>query len=208
VVQRVPFTAARDGIIAHLGVREGIFITPETEVLSVANLDAVWVIAEVLARQSDWVEAGQRATVRLEHRPDAPLAAVVDYVYPELDPVSRTLRVRLRLDNADRTLRPNMYARVQLAGRGIDSIVHVPRAAVIRSSRGNRVVVQDGEGRFSQRDVLVGIESGDRVAIRRGLAEGERVVISGQFLIDSEASLDTALDRIAPEPPDHEGHGS
>ncbi|MEE4175669.1 MAG: efflux RND transporter periplasmic adaptor subunit [Xanthomonadales bacterium] len=208
VVQRVPFTAARDGIIAHLGVREGIFITPETEVLSVANLDAVWVIAEVLARQSDWVEAGQRATVRLEHRPDAPLAAVVDYVYPELDPVSRTLRVRLRLDNADRTLRPNMYARVQLAGRGIDSIVHVPRAAVIRSSRGNRVVVQDGEGRFSQRDVLVGIESGDRVAIRRGLAEGERVVISGQFLIDSEASLDTALDRIAPEPPGHEGHGS
>jgi Cu(I)/Ag(I) efflux system membrane fusion protein len=204
VLQRVPYTAARDGIIAHLGVREGIFVTPETEVLSVASLDAVWVIAEVLERQSDWVEAGLRATVRLEHRPDAPLEAVVDYVYPELDPVSRTLRVRLRLDNRDRALRPNMYARVQLAGRGVRSIVHVPRAAVIRSSEGNRVIVQDGEGRFSQRDVLVGIESGDRVAIRRGLAEGERVVVSGQFLIDSEANMNTALERVAPASPDRE----
>ncbi len=117
VLQRVPYTAARDGIIAHLGVREGIFVTPETEVLSVANLDAVWVIAEVLERQADWVEAGLTASVRLEHRPDESLDAVVDYVYPELDPVSRTLRVRLRLDNADGTLRPNMYARVRLAGR-------------------------------------------------------------------------------------------
>ena len=204
VLQRVPYTAARDGIIAHLGVREGIFVTPETEVLSVANLDAVWVIAEVLERQSDWVEAGLPATVRLDNRPDSPLQAVVDYVYPELDPVSRTLRVRLRLDNAERALRPNMYARVQLAGRGVRSIVHVPRAAVIRSSEGNRVIVQDGEGRFSQRDVLVGIEAGDRVAIRRGLAEGERVVVSGQFLIDSEASVNTALERIAPASPDRE----
>ena len=204
VLQRVPYTAARDGIIAHLGVREGIFVTPATEVLSVANLDAVWVIAEVLERQVDWVEAGLPATVRLEHRPDAPLEAMVDYVYPELDPVSRTLRVRLRLDNPDRALRPNMYARVQLAGRGVRSIVHVPRSAVIRSSEGSRVIVQDDEGRFSQRDVLVGIESGDRVAIRRGLAEGERVVVSGQFLIDSEASLNTALDRIAPQVPDPE----
>jgi Cu(I)/Ag(I) efflux system membrane fusion protein len=204
VLQRVPYTAARDGIIAHLGVREGIFVTPATEVLSVANLDAVWVIAEVLERQADWVEAGLPATVRLEHRPDDPLDAVVDYVYPELDAVSRTLRVRLRLSNADRSLRPNMYARVQLAGRGARSIVHVPRAAVIRSGEGNRVIVQDGEGRFLQREVLVGIESGDRVAIRRGLREGERVVVSGQFLIDSEASISTALDRIATPAADRE----
>lgn len=198
VQQRVPYTAARDGIIAHLGVREGIYVTPEMEVLSVANLDAVWVIAEVLERQADWVEPGLTATVRLDHRTDDPLDAEVDYVYPELDPVSRTLRVRLRLDNEDRNLKPNMFARVRLDGRAVRSIVHIPREAVIRNSEGNRVIVADGDGRFSTRDVLVGIESGQRVAIRRGLEEGERVVVSGQFLIDSEASLNPALERIAP----------
>jgi Cu(I)/Ag(I) efflux system membrane fusion protein len=196
--QRVTFNAERDGVIAHLGVREGIFVTPSTEVLSVASLDTVWVIAEVLERQADWVEAGQPARLRLDHRPGEFLDAVVDYVYPELDPVSRTLRVRLRLDNQDRSLRPNMFADVRIEGRGAASIVHIPRQAVIRSGTGARVVVAGDDGRFSTREVLVGIESGDRVAIRRGLDAGERVVVSGQFLIDAEASTRSALERVAP----------
>ncbi len=214
VMQRVAYTAASDGIIAHLGVREGIFVTPATEVLSVARLDTAWVIAEVLERQADWVTAGQRATVTLDHRPDAPLEGTVDYVYPELDPVSRTLRVRLRFDNVDTLLRPNMFARVRIEGQGTGPIVNVPREAVIRSGDGNRVVVELANGRFASRDVLVGIESGDRVAIRRGLAEGDRVVVSGQFLIDSESNTASALERIAPSAGsddemsgmDHSGH--
>ena len=194
--QRVRVYSQSDGVIAHLGVREGIFVTPATEVMSVARLDRVWVLAEVFERQSAWVEPGQEATVELDYLPGKLLRGTVDYVYPELDPKTRTLKVRLRFDNEGETLRPNMFARVVIDGSAIDNIVHVPREAVIRGGSSSRVVVDLGDGRFQSREVLIGIESGDRVAIRRGLDEGERVVTSAQFLIDSESNIDAALERM------------
>lgn len=194
--QRVRVYAQSDGVIAHLGVREGIFVTPATEVMSVARLDRVWVLAEVFERQSAWVEPGQEATVELDYLPGRVLRGTVDYVYPELDPGTRTLKVRLRFDNEGETLRPNMFARVVINGSAINNIVHVPREAVIRGGSSSRVVVDLGKGRFQSREVTIGIESGDRVAIRRGLSEGERVVTSAQFLIDSESNIDAALGRM------------
>lgn len=194
--QRVRVYAQSDGVIAHLGVREGIFVTPATEVMSVARLDRVWVLAEVFERQSAWVAPGQQATVELDYLPGRVLHGTVDYVYPELDPKTRTLKVRLRFDNEGETLRPNMFARVAIDGAAISDIVHVPREAVIRGGSSSRVVVDLGDGKFQSREVRIGIESGDRVAIRRGLEDGERVVTSAQFLIDSESNIDAALDRL------------
>ena len=194
--QRVRVFAQSDGVIAHLGVREGIFVTPATEVMSVARLDRVWVLAEVFERQSAWVEPGQEAAVELDYLPGKLLRGTVDYVYPELDPKTRTLKVRLRFDNEGETLRPNMFARVVIDGSAIDDVVHVPREAIIRGGSSSRVVVDLGDGRFQSREILIGIESGDRVAVRRGLDEGERVVTSAQFLIDSESNIDAALERM------------
>ncbi|MEL7186275.1 MAG: efflux RND transporter periplasmic adaptor subunit [Pseudomonadota bacterium] len=194
--RRVPVYAEMDGVIAHLGVREGIFVTPMVEVMSVARLDSVWVVAEVLERQATWVSPGQEAFVKLEYLPGTELEGVVDYIYPELDSVTRTLKVRLRFENPDENLRPNMFATVTINGRNTGDIVHVPRQAIIRGAGSNRVVVDLGEGRFESRPVLVGVESGDRVAIRRGLQEGERIVTSAQFLIDSESNVASALERM------------
>jgi Cu(I)/Ag(I) efflux system membrane fusion protein len=196
VSQRIRVYAESDGVVAHLGVREGIFVTPATEIMSVARLDRVWVLAEVFERQSAWVQPGQEASVELDYLPGRTLRGSVDYVYPELDPATRTLKVRLRFDNEGETLRPNMFARVVIDGSAINNIVHVPREAVIRGGSSNRVVVDLGDGRFESRKVLIGIESGDRVAIRRGLAEGERIVTSAQFLIDSESNINSALNRL------------
>jgi len=196
VSQRIRVFAESDGVIAHLGVREGIFVTPATEIMSVARLDRVWVLAEVFERQSAWVQPGQEATVELDYLPGRTLRGSVDYVYPELDPTTRTLKVRLRFDNEGATLRPNMFARVVIDGSAIDDIVHIPREAVIRGGSSNRVVVDLGDGQFESREVLIGIESGERVAIRRGLADGERVVTSAQFLIDSESNISSALGRM------------
>lgn len=201
-MQRVRVYAQADGVIAHLGVREGIFVTPSTEVMSVARLDRVWVLAEVFERQSAWVQPGQEATVKLDYLPGKTLHGNVDYIYPELDPKTRTLKVRLRFDNEGETLRPNMFARVAIDGTAIDNIVHVPREAVIRGGSSSRVVVALGDGRFESREVLLGIESGKRVAIRSGLSEGEVVVISAQFLIDSEANIDVALERLESSQPE------
>lgn len=196
VKQRVRVYADRDGVVSHLGVREGIFVTPATNVMSIAELDRVWVLAEVFERQAGWVETGQHAEVTLDYLPGRSWDGSVDYVYPELDTATRTLKVRLRLDNESVALRPNMFARVVIHAGGQDSVVHVPREALIRGGAGDRVVLDLGNGRYRSRPVVVGIESGDRVQVRDGLAAGDRVVTSAQFLIDSESSIDTALRRM------------
>jgi Cu(I)/Ag(I) efflux system membrane fusion protein len=198
VRQRVRVYADSDGVIAHLGVREGIYVTPATEIMSVAKLDRVWVLAEVFERQAAWVKPGQSAMVRLDYLPGEMWHGSVDYVYPELDPITRTLKVRLRFDNAAEKLRPNMFARVTIQGDSVGEVVHVPREALIRGGSVNRVVLALGEGRFKAQPVKIGIESGDRVAIRKGIAAGELVVISGQFLIDSESNIEGALSRMDP----------
>jgi Cu(I)/Ag(I) efflux system membrane fusion protein len=196
VHQRVRVYAEMDGVIANLGVREGIYVTPATEIMSVAKLDKIWVLAEVFERQAAWVKAGQPATVELDYLPGESWRGVVDYVYPELDPKSRTLKVRLRFDNAAATLRPNMFSRVVIEAEGYGDVVHVPREAVIRGGSIDRVVVALGQGRFHAKPVRLGIESGDRVAIRSGILAGEDIVVSGQFLIDSESNIESALSRM------------
>jgi Cu(I)/Ag(I) efflux system membrane fusion protein len=196
VRQRVRVYADSDGVIAHLGVREGIYITPATEVMSIAKLDRVWVIAEVFERQSSWVRPGQKASVELDYLPGKTLEGTVDYVYPELDPKTRTLKVRLRFDNAGELLRPNMFSRVVIEADGFGSVVNVPREAVVRGGSVNRVVLALGDGRYKAQPVRLGIESGDRVAIRSGLQAGDTIVVSGQFLIDSESNIESALARM------------
>lgn len=195
-LQRVRVYAEGNGVIAHLGVREGIFVTPATEIMSVAQLDRVWVLAEVFERQAAWVRPGQRATVELDYLPGKELQGSVDYVYPELDPHTRTLKVRLRFDNPSERLRPNMFARVVIDGDAVSDVVHVPREAIIRGGATDRVVIALGEGRFRSQTVELGIESGDRVVIRKGVVAGDRIVTSAQFLIDSESNIESALSRM------------
>jgi Cu(I)/Ag(I) efflux system membrane fusion protein len=207
VRQRVRVYAEADGVIAHLAVREGIFVTPANEVMSIAELDKVWVLAEVFEREAAWVKPGQMAMVELDYLPGKMWHGTVDYVYPELDPKTRTLTVRIRFDNEDEMLRPNMFARVTIYAEDTGSVVHVPREAVIRGGTIDRVVVALGEGSYRSRKVTLGIESHDRVAIRSGLEAGEEIVVSGQFLIDSESNIEAALARMdrqdEPVPQDH-----
>jgi len=219
VRQRVRVYADRDGVVANLGVREGIYVTPTTNVMSVADLERIWVLADVFERQAAWVESGQEAEVTLDYLPGRSWHGQVDYVYPELDAHTRALKVRLRLDNQGIALRPNMFARVTIRADASGDVVNVPREALIRGGSVDRVVVELGDGRFRSQPVTVGIESGDRVAILDGLSGGDRVVTSAQFLIDSESNIESALGRMDPgaaetvemdqsagEPMDHSMH--
>jgi Cu(I)/Ag(I) efflux system membrane fusion protein len=196
VEQLIRVYAERDGVVAHLGVREGIYVTPATNVMSVADLDRVWILAEVFERQAGWVKQGQQATVELDYLPGKRLHGRIDYVYPELDPKTRTLKVRLRFDNTTGELRPNMFARVTISGDDSGKVVHVPRGALIRGGKVDRVVLALGNGRFRAQPVEFGMESGDRVAILSGISAGDRIVTSGQFLIDSESNIEAALSRM------------
>ena len=188
--------AEAEGFAATLGAREGVYITPATEIMSIARLDEVWMLVEVFERQASWIRDGQEAQVELDYAPGQSWQGTVDYVYPELDPMTRTLKVRLRFDNTDGVFRPNMFARVTMFGSGTEPVLHVPRSALIRGGAVDRVVVALGDGRFRAQPVDVGIESGDRVEIRAGVEAGDRVVVSGQFLIDSESNIESALSRM------------
>ena len=177
-------------------------VTPNMMVLTITGLGSLWVIAEVPESQAGWVRAGTAAEISLPSLPGEQFSGRVDYVYPELDMETRTLRARIVLDAAGAGLRPNMLANVALVGEAGAPATMIPRSALIRSGREDRVVVALGEGRFVPRRVVAGAESGDRVVIREGLAEGEQVVIAGQFLIDSEANLRAGLGRLGDEAQD------
>ena len=206
--QRVRIYAPADGVTTQLGVREGIFVTPAAHVISMADLNRVWVLAEVFERQTAWVAVGQRAEVELDYLPGRRWHGTVDYVYPDLHPVTRTLRVRIGFDNAGEALRPNMFARVVLLGGATEPVVHIPREALIRGGAADRVALDLGGGRFRAVAVEAGVEAGERVEIRSGLKAGEQVVVSGQFLIDSESNLESAMARTAGDaPPAAAGHG-
>jgi Cu(I)/Ag(I) efflux system membrane fusion protein len=174
VKQRIRVNAASDGVVAHLGIRDGMYVTPAIELMSIADLDRVWVQVEVFERQSAWVEAGQRAEVQLDYLPGRRWQGTVDYVYPELDSNTRTLKVRLRFDNPTTVLRPNMFASVTIFGTPTDDVVHVPRDALIRGGKVDRVVLAEGDGRYRSHPVVPGIESGDRVEIQSGVAADDR----------------------------------
>jgi Cu(I)/Ag(I) efflux system membrane fusion protein len=196
VQQTVSIFAPQDGVVSTLPVREGMFVKPADRVMSLADLSSVWLLAEVFERQADWVKIGQSADVVLPYQPGKQFEGRVEYIYPGLDPKTRTLKVRLRFANPDETLKPNMYANVKIYGGPRENIVVIPLEALIRTGREDRVVIDLGEGRFTSRRVQAGMESGDWVEIVSGIEPGDRVVTSGQFLIDSEASLKASLQRM------------
>ena len=197
VSQTTAIYARQGGIVASLNTPEGMYVKPATEIMSLADLSTVWLLAEVFEQQADWIRDGQPADVRLSYMPGREWKGRVEYIYPDLDPKTRTLKVRLRFDNPDELLKPNMYADVTLYAGEKDDVVFIPREALIRTGEEERVILDMGEGRFAPRKVKAGMESGDFVEILEGLREGERVVTSGQFLIDSEASLKASLARMS-----------
>ena len=196
VQQTVAVYAPQDGVVASLQVREGMYVTPSTNVMTLADLSSVWLLAEIFERQAAWVKVGDSARMSLPFLPGKEWQGKVEYIYPSLERKTRTLRARLRFDNPGEVIKPNMYARVVLQASPREGVLSIPLEALIRAGDRDRVIVETGEGRFEAREVVAGIESGDRLEIIEGLSPGDRVVVSGQFLIDSEASLKASFNRM------------
>jgi len=199
VKQIISIYSTQDGVISNFPVRDGMFVKPSQNVMTLADLSTVWLLAEVFERQSEWVEVGQPAEVRLSYVPGRVWKGRVEYIYPTLDPKTRTLKVRLRFENPGEKLKPNMYANVKIFGGAKEDTIVIPLEALIRTGREERVIIALGDGRFEARKVKTGIESGDYVEILEGLDANEDVVTSGQFLIDSEASMRASLNRMSDE---------
>jgi len=195
-LNRTPMLAPRAGVLSKLNIREGMYVKPNTEILAIADLSKVWVQVDIYEHQLAWVERGQSAEVRVPAYPGRVWEGKVEYLYPEVDKANRTLKVRLSFDNPDALLRPNMLAEVVIYGGPRHNTLKIPRDALIATGTRQTVIKALGEGKFQPIDVSVGMQQNDQVEILSGLAEGDEVVVSGQFLIDSESSLQASFRRM------------
>ncbi|QFY90181.1 efflux RND transporter periplasmic adaptor subunit [Magnetovirga frankeli] len=204
-LNRVPIQATQDGIVARLGVREGMYVQPSVEMMSLVDTSSIWVQVDVFEQQLAWVRPGLSAEIRVPAYPDRVWQGQVDYLYPELDPKTRTLRVRLRFDNPEGLLKAKMFAEAVIYGGPEDDLLLLPAEAVISTGKRTSVIKQLEDGRFQPVDVVLGMQAKGQVAVLEGLSEGDRVVTSGQFLIDSESNLQASFSRLGGEPPSHHG---
>jgi Cu(I)/Ag(I) efflux system membrane fusion protein len=211
VMARFTLRSPISGVIAELGVREGMTVAAGAPLFRIVDLSSVWVSVEVPEAQAAWLVPGSRVEARVPAFPDQAFVGRVGAILPDVNTVTRTLRARIELANPGARLKPGMFATLSLSSGRATQAVLVPSEALIRTGERILVVLADSAGRFRQQEVEVGIESGGSTEIRKGLKAGDKVVLSGQFLIDSEASLRAGLSRMEvpakPAPVLHKGHG-
>ncbi|HFQ4859741.1 TPA: efflux RND transporter periplasmic adaptor subunit [Vibrio vulnificus] len=194
--QTIEIKALANGVIASLNIREGGYLSPAQAVISAGPLNEVWVDAEVFERQAHWLTNGSQASMTLDALPGKAWQGEVDYVYPILDPKTRTLRMRLKFANPNGELKPNMFANITLQPVSDSEVLTVPKSSVIRSGGMTRVVLAEGEGKYRSARIETGREADDKVEVLQGLNQGDRIVTSAHFMLDSESSQSADLSRI------------
>ncbi|MGD9500749.1 MAG: efflux RND transporter periplasmic adaptor subunit, partial [Halothiobacillus sp.] len=196
VARTIPVLAPQSGYISVINLRDGMYVTPNLDMFTIADASKIWVQVEVLPRDMEQVAVGQPAEMTVDGVPGRVWKGTVDFIYPELDPKSRTLKVRLVFDNPDGVLKPNQFAEVGISGVAQADVLTVPTSAVIPTPQGARVVRKNADGSFQPVRVDVGQSADGWTQISAGLSPDDRVVASGQFLIDSESSIQASFARM------------
>jgi Cu(I)/Ag(I) efflux system membrane fusion protein len=207
--ERVTYFAPADGVVTTLGVREGALAEPGMSAMTLVPVDRIWVVADVPEVDAGRVAAGAAATILFASIPGRRFEARVLEVLPQLDARTRSVQARIPLENAGGLLAAGMLADVVIESRVAGHGLLVPQEALIRTGRAERVIVALGGGRFAPREVHAGAESGTDIEILDGLQAGEEVVVSGQFMIDSESQVRSSLRRFeGPAAPPSAGRGA
>ena len=193
---RFTLPAPVSGVVAELGIREGVSVAPGTTLFRIAGLEKVWAVAEIPEAQAIRLVRGQKVTAALQADPSQTFPGELKEILPEVNANTRTLKARFEVDNRRARLTPGMLLRIQVAGAATERIV-VPAEAVIRTGTRAVAIVRRDNGTFEPREVKLGADLGDELEIVQGLNEGEQVVASGQFLVDSEARLRSVLGGMA-----------
>ena len=184
------------GVVINLGVREGQYVTPQTELYMLADLSRIWVYADIYEDDLPWVKLGDTAVMEVGGIPGKHFTGTVSYVYPFLESSTRTTRVRLEFDNPDLDLKPEMFANVTIDANPQRGAMVVPSEAIVRSGTRNEIFLARGDGKFEPKVVTLGVTSGGLTQILAGVNPGDEVVTSGQFLIDSESNLREATQKM------------
>ena len=189
--------APRDGVVVEKNAIEGQRVEAGERLYRIADLGTVWVMADIFESDLPFLQIGQEALVRLSYLPDRMFKGRVTYIYPTVDEQTRTIRVRMEFFNPGFFLKPGMYATAEIQSQIASDAILVPESAVLRSGEANTVFVALDEGRFEPRTVSIGSRGADHsYQVFEGLSEGDKVVISGQFLLDSESQLREAIQKM------------
>jgi Cu(I)/Ag(I) efflux system membrane fusion protein len=205
------FRAPAGGVVIEKKAVAGMRFMPGEMLYQIADVSAVWVLADVFERDIGAIKSGQKVKVAINAYPEKSFTGTVAYIYPTLKPETRTVPVRIELANPGGLLKPGMYANVDLAVGGAQKVLTVPTSAVIDSGTRQVVLLQKAAGRFEPREVKLGQRSDEYVEVREGIAEGDAVVVAANFLIDAESNLKAALSGLTAAPaamPDKAGKPS
>ena len=194
------------GTVLERGVAEGQFVSADTPLLTVADLSRIWVMADLYEMDMTRVHVGDAARFTSDAMPGRVFDGRVEFIYPTISSETRTLKARLALVNPGGILRPGMYGRVSVSARGASSL-SVPAEAVVNAGEHSYVFLAHPGGRFEPRMVWTGMPEGDRIQILKGVAEGDTVVSSASFLIDSESRLKAAISGMGAQPGSGHTHG-
>jgi Cu(I)/Ag(I) efflux system membrane fusion protein len=192
----VPIRAPQGGVVVAHNVREGSFVTPARPLFTIVDMSEIWVMVDLYEHHLAWVQPGLEAEITSPAYPGRTWEGRVEFVYPSVDPVARTLRARLEFPNPDEALKLNMFVEVKIYGGPKRDVLMLPREAVIQTGERTVAVKALGDGRFQPVEIDTGMWRGEQVELLGGLEEGDEVVVSGQFLIDSEANLQASLRRL------------
>ncbi|TKS61212.1 MAG: efflux transporter periplasmic adaptor subunit [Nitrospira sp.] len=199
VLRALPIHSPATGTVIRMEARVGTFVTQGTELYFIADLAHIWILADIYEYELPFIKMGQGATVTLSYDPDTKLHGHVAFIYPTLDPKTRTVKVRFELDNPGEKLKPDMYANVELK-IPLGTKLVVPRDAILESGERQLLFIHHGGGQLEWRSVKLGAKTGDWVEVKEGLKEGEHVVTGANFLIDSESQLKAAVGGMAGMP--------
>ncbi len=197
---RFTLASPADGVVAELGVREGVAVTPGMTLFRIAGLETVWAVAEVPEAQAIRLVRGQKVKAALQADASQTFQGELKEILPEVSTATRTLKARFEVDNRAGRLTPGMLLRLTISGPDSERLV-LPSEAVIRTGKRAVVILRNAQGGFEPRDVALGPDFGDDVEIVSGLSAGDPVVASGQFLIDSEARLRSVLGNMTASAP-------
>ena len=197
VLKTLPVTAPMSGFVMEKNVVTGQMVDAGTRLYRLADLGIVWVIAQIYEQDLAFVKLGQEAVVKVASLPDREFRGRVTFVYPSVDEKTRTAKVRLEFENPGYYLKPGMFVSAQIRAQLEASAILVPESAVLRSGAKNTVFVALAGGKFEARDVALGMAAENGMnQVMTGLNEGEHVVTSGQFLLDSESQLREAIEKM------------
>ncbi|MFH1729561.1 MAG: efflux RND transporter periplasmic adaptor subunit [Pseudomonadota bacterium] len=195
----VTIKAPSSGYVLHKNIVQGTKVQAGSDLYKIGNLKKIWVNTHIYEHDAPWIELGQNATMELSFQKGKFWEGKVSYIYPTLNMKSRTVKVRLEFPNTGIALKPGMFATVRIKAINKENVLYIPTEAIINTGERQIVFLSENEGKFNYSEVITGLTANNNTEILEGLHEGDIIVTSGQFLLDSESQLQEAVSKLLSE---------